>query len=137
MVGRNSNGGFSRCDPSRLYLPTNSGWTYGYQAVNVEGQRDQPASLLQWTRKMIAIRKNHPAFALGAFTDLGGSNPAVLSFAREYRDEGTDEVLLCVHNLSRRPKRRRWTCQRFAGHVPVELTGDTVFPRTSPISPIC
>ena len=77
------NGGFSRCDPGRLYLPVNAGWVYGYQAVNVERQQDQPASLLQWTRRMIEVRKRHPALAVGDFHDLGGSNPSVLAFLRE------------------------------------------------------
>ena len=123
------NGGFSRGDPSRLYLPTNAGWVYGYQAVNVERQLDQPASLLQWTRKMIAIRKQHPAFALGAFTDLGGSNPPCSPSCASTDEPDGDEVLLCVHNLSRHPQPAQLPLgSRFTGHVPVELTGQTPFP---------
>ncbi|WP_425553840.1 maltose alpha-D-glucosyltransferase [Dactylosporangium salmoneum] len=123
------NGGFSRCDPSQLYLPMNSGWVYGYQSVNVERQLEESASLLHWTRKMLAIRKRHVAFALGDLTDLGGSNGAVLAFLREYHDENIDEVLLCVHNLSRHPQPVQLPLgSRFHGHTPVELTGDTRFP---------
>jgi maltose alpha-D-glucosyltransferase/alpha-amylase len=119
------NGGFSRADPAQLYLPLNMGPVYGYQAVNVERQLSQPASLLQRIRRMIVIRKQHPAFALGSFTDLGGSTPAILAFLREY----DDEVLLCAHNLSRHPKPVQLSLgQRFYGHVPLELTGDTPFP---------
>jgi maltose alpha-D-glucosyltransferase / alpha-amylase len=132
------NGGFSRCDPSQLYLPVNAGWVYGFQAVNVERQQDQPASLLQWTRRMIEVRKRHPALALGEFHDLGGSNPAVLAFLREYvPGEGQplantpdgSEVILCVHNLSQHPQPVQLGLgQRFHGQVPIELTGSTVFP---------
>jgi maltose alpha-D-glucosyltransferase/alpha-amylase len=123
------NGGFSRCDPSQLYLPPNAGWIYGHQAVNVEGQRDQPASLLSWTRKMIEIRKRHPALATGSFTDLGGANPSVFAFLREHRTEITDEVLLCVHNLSRHPQPAQVPLgPGFVGYTPVELTGETKFP---------
>ncbi|GAB3835724.1 maltose alpha-D-glucosyltransferase [Dactylosporangium cerinum] len=119
------NGGFSRSDPSRLYLPMNNGWVYGYQSVNVERQKEEPASLLHWTRKMLAIRKRHTAFALGDFTDLNGSNGAVLAFLRRYQDE----VLLCVHNLSKHPQPVQLPLgDLFHGHVPVELTGDTTFP---------
>ncbi|GAA5193348.1 maltose alpha-D-glucosyltransferase [Rugosimonospora acidiphila] len=119
------NGGFSRCDPGQLYLPVNAGWVYGYQAVNVERQQDQPASLLQWTRRMIEVRKQHPALALGDFHDLGGSNPAVLAFLRET----ADEVILCVHNLSRHPEPVLLPLgPRFRGQIPVELTGSTIFP---------
>ena len=81
------NGGFSRCDPNKLHLPVNAGWVYGYQAVNVERQIDQPDSLLQWTRQMLAVRKRYRALAQGTFEDLNGSNPSVLSFLREYTDD--------------------------------------------------
>ena len=81
------NGGFSRCDPNKLHLPVNAGWVYGYNAVNVERQIDQPDSLLQWTRQMVGVRKRYRALAQGTFEDLGGSNPAVLSFLREYVNE--------------------------------------------------
>src|SRR6266540_87978 len=92
------NGGFSRCDPGALYLPVNMGPVYGYQAVNVERQLGQPASFLQWTKTMIEVRKRHPALALGTFTDLGGSNPAVLSFLREHEDE----TVLCAQGADAR-----------------------------------
>ncbi|GIH20781.1 maltose alpha-D-glucosyltransferase [Rugosimonospora africana] len=119
------NGGFSRCDPGQLYLPVNAGWVYGYQAVNVERQQDQSASLLQWTRRMIEVRKQHPALAVGEFHDLGGSNPAVLAFLRET----ADEVILCVHNLSRHPEPVLLPLgPRFRRQIPVELTGSTIFP---------
>ena len=59
------NGGFSRCDPNKLHLPVNAGWVYGYQAVNVERQIDQPDSLLQWTRQMVEVRKRYRALAAG------------------------------------------------------------------------
>ncbi|MEE6259508.1 maltose alpha-D-glucosyltransferase [Plantactinospora sonchi] len=130
------NGGFSKADPGALYLPVNQGPVYGYQAVNVERQMEQPASLLQWTRQMIEVRKRHPALALGSFRDLGGKNPAVLAFLREYDGTGEErdgaEVVLCVHNLSARPQPGQIALgSRFIGHQPVELTGQTSFPPVS------
>ena len=50
------NAGFSTADPGRLYLPPNLDPIYGYQAVNVEAQRDSSTSLLHWTRTMIEVR---------------------------------------------------------------------------------
>jgi maltose alpha-D-glucosyltransferase/alpha-amylase len=125
------NGGFSRCDPNKLYLPVNAGWVYGYQAVNVERQRDQPDSLLQWTRQMLAVRRQYQALAQGTFEDLGGSNPCVLSFLREHTDaEGHVETVLCVHNLSRHPQPVQLNLsRRFHSRVPVELTGGAQFPQ--------
>ncbi len=124
------NGGFSRCDPNKLHLPVNAGWVYGYNAVNVERQIDQPDSLLQWTRQMLAVRKRYRALAQGTFEDLRGSNPAVLSFLREYiSDDGVAETVLCVHNLSRHPQPAQLNLsRRFHNNVPVELTGGTAFP---------
>jgi maltose alpha-D-glucosyltransferase / alpha-amylase len=124
------NGGFSRCDPNELYLPVNAGWVYGYQAVNVERQSDQPDSLLQWTRQMLSVRRRYPALALGTFEDLGGSNPSVLAFLREHTDdEGNVETVLCVHNLSRHPQPVQLNLsRRFHSHIPVELTGGAQFP---------
>src|SRR6186997_2372558 len=44
------NGGFSRADPARLYLPAIMDPVYGYQAVNVEAQQRNASSLLNWMR---------------------------------------------------------------------------------------
>src|SRR4051812_48610682 len=77
------NAGFSTANPGRLYLPTNQDSVYGYQAVNVEAQRDTYTSLLNWTRTMLGVRRRHDAFAVGSFHELGGSNPSVLAYVRE------------------------------------------------------
>ena len=53
------NGGFSRCDPAKLYLPPIMDPVYGYQAVNVEAQSRSISSLLSWTKRLIAVRKIH------------------------------------------------------------------------------
>ncbi|WP_106397926.1 maltose alpha-D-glucosyltransferase [Actinocorallia populi] len=118
------NAGFSSCDPARLYLPVVMDPIYGYQALNVEAQRDDPGSLLLWTRQMIGIRKRHPVFGRGSYTELPASNPAVLAFLREY---GDDRVL-CVNNLSRFPQPVELDLRRFEGRTPIECTGGVRFP---------
>ncbi|HKE71839.1 MAG TPA: alpha-amylase family glycosyl hydrolase, partial [Nocardioidaceae bacterium] len=118
------NAGFSSATPGRLTLPINQDPVYGYQAINVEAQRDNSASLLNWTRTMLAVRRRHEAFALGEFEDLGGSNPSVLAFVREYRGD----VVLSVNNLSRFPQPCELNLQKWAGWLPVELTGQVAFP---------
>ncbi|WP_121438562.1 maltose alpha-D-glucosyltransferase, partial [Actinomadura pelletieri] len=77
------NAGFSTCDPARLYLPIIMDPIYGYQAVNVEAQTNNPGSLLHWTRTMIEIRQRHPVFGVGTYVELSASNPSVLAFTRE------------------------------------------------------
>jgi maltose alpha-D-glucosyltransferase/alpha-amylase len=118
------NAGFSTATPGRLALPTNQDPVYGYQRVNVETELENASSLLHWTRRMIHARKQHPAFGLGSFYDLGGSNPTVLSYAREY----DDDVIVCVNNLSRFPQPVELDLRRFEGRVPVELLGGVTFP---------
>lgn len=87
------------------------------------------ASLLHWTRRMIHVRKSHPAFGLGEFTDLGGSNPSILSYLRTHgSDSAGADVILCVNNLSRFPQAVRLDLAEYAGHQPVELTGGVPFP---------
>ncbi len=82
------NAGFSSSDPGRLYLPTIMDPVYGYQVTNVEASMASPSSLLHWTRRMIEIRKQNPAFGLGSYTELPSSNPAVLAFLREAPERG-------------------------------------------------
>ncbi|WP_406566917.1 maltose alpha-D-glucosyltransferase [Actinoallomurus rhizosphaericola] len=118
------NAGFSSCDPARLYLPVIMDPIYGYQAINVESQQNNTGSFLHWTRKMIEIRKRHPVFGVGDYTELTASNPSVLAFVREY---GQDRVL-CVNNLSRFPQPVELDLRRFEGANPVECMGGVQFP---------
>ncbi|MCW2715214.1 MAG: trehalose synthase, partial [Frankiales bacterium] len=119
------NAGFSTADPQRLYLPTILDPVYGYQAVNVEAQMRSSSSLLNWTRNLLAVRRQHPVFGMGSYEELGSSNPSVLAFVREF---GDDKVL-CVNNLSRFPQPVELDLRRFEGCVPTELTGLVHFPR--------
>ncbi|MDQ3166046.1 MAG: maltose alpha-D-glucosyltransferase [Actinomycetota bacterium] len=119
------NAGFSTATPGRLALPVIMDPVFGYQSVNVEAQLANTSSLLHWTRRMIHIRKQHPAFGLGGFRDPGGSNPAVLAYLREFGDD----VMLCVNNLSRFPQPVELDLRAFEGVRPVETLGGVEFPR--------
>ena len=59
------NGGFSRADPASLVLPPIMDSVYGFQAVNVEAQSHDPHSLLNWTRRKLAVRRQHRTFGRG------------------------------------------------------------------------
>ncbi len=119
------NAGFSHCDPARLYLPVLMDAVYGYQALNVEAETRQTTSLLHWTRRMIEVRKRHPTFGQGSYTELGSSNPSVLAFVREFGDD----IVLCVNNLSRFPQPVELDLRRYSDRTPVELVGGVHFPR--------
>jgi maltose alpha-D-glucosyltransferase/alpha-amylase len=119
------NAGFSTCNPGQLYLPVIMDPIYGYQVTNVEAQLASTTSLLHWTRRLIAVRKQNPAFGLGNWEDLGGSNPSVLSFVREFGDD----VVLCVNNLSRFPQPVELDLRRWESWRPIELLGGVEFPQ--------
>ncbi len=119
------NGGFSRADFARLYLPPLMDPVYGYQAVNVEAQLRTPTSLLRWIHRFIALRKEHPVFALGTYEPLRTENPRILAHVRRYEDE----IALCVHNLARSAQAVELDLSPFEGFVPEEMLGRTTFPR--------
>ncbi len=118
------NGGFSRADPQRLYLPPVMDPIYGFEAVNVEAQSTNASSLLNWMRRLIVVRKQHRAFGRGTLRFLYPGNRKVLAYLRQH----DDEIILCVANLSRGAQPAELNLSEFAGLVPVELIGRTAFP---------
>jgi len=119
------NGGFSRCDPGRLFLPAIMDPVYGYDAINVEAQERAPFSLLHWMKRMIALRKQHPVFGRGSIQFVPTDNRKVLTYARRLGDD----IVLCVANLARTVQPVEIPLREFAGLTPVEMLGRTEFPR--------
>ncbi len=118
------NGGFSRADWARLYSPIIMDPVYGYQAVNVEAQTRTPTSLLNWMKRMIAVRKRYKAFSRGSLEFLHPENLKVLPYVRRTENE----TLLCVVNLSRFVQYAELDLSAFQGWQPVELIGENRFP---------
>jgi maltose alpha-D-glucosyltransferase/alpha-amylase len=118
------NGGFSRANPQKLFLPLITDPEYHFQAVNVENQQSSPSSLLWWTKRLIALRKQHPSFGRGSFEALRISNRRVLAFLRRLGDE----VILVVANLSSYPQPVQLDLKEFVGFIPRELFGKVGFP---------
>ncbi len=118
------NGGFSRADPERLYLPPIMDSVYGFEAVNVEAQSRSPSSLLNWMKRMIAARRARRAFGRGTLQFLYPSNRKVIAYLRLY----DDETILCVANLSRSPQAVELDLSEFRGRQPIELLGRSTFP---------
>jgi maltose alpha-D-glucosyltransferase/alpha-amylase len=118
------NAGFSRADWARLYSPANMDAVYGYQGVNVEGQSRIPTSLLNWMRRMIAVRKRYQAFGRGSLTFFHPENLKVLAYARVYEQE----TILCIVNLSRYVQCCELDLSEYKDYRPVELIGETPFP---------
>jgi maltose alpha-D-glucosyltransferase/alpha-amylase len=123
------NAGFSRAVPAKLYAPVIMDPIWGYQAINVEAQLTDQSSLLHWTRNMIALRKLFKVFGRGTQQFLAPDNRKILAYTREYRgDDITEEIVLCVANLSRFAQPVSLDLARFAGMIPVEMLGYVSFP---------
>ncbi len=117
------NGGFSRADPQRLFLPPIQDPIYGFEALNVEAQSREPSSLLNWTRRLLAVRASTQAFGRGSFKMLHPGNRKVLAYVREYKDE----VILCVANVSRTAQPVELDLGAYQGRVPTEMLGRNAF----------
>jgi maltose alpha-D-glucosyltransferase/alpha-amylase len=118
------NGGFSRADPSRLYLPPIMDPIYGFEAVNVEAQTRSPSSLLNWMKRLISMRQQNKALRVGTLRFLYPGNRKILAYLREH--EG--EAILCVANLSHSAQAVELDLGQFKGRVPVEILGRSAFP---------
>ena len=118
------NGGFSRADPEDLVLPAIMGPLWGFEAVNVEAQWRDPHSLLNWFRRMLAVRARFKAFGRGSLRFLRPENRQVLTYLREH----DDEIILCVANVSRSAQAVQLDLSEFVALTPRELSGNANFP---------
>ncbi len=122
------NAGFSTAVPARLYFPVIMDPIWGYQSINVEAQQADQSSLLHWNRNMIALRKLFRVFGRGTQEFLNPDNRKVLAYLRHYEEDGINENVLCVANLSRFSQPVSLDLANFAGMIPVEMLGYVTFP---------
>ncbi|MCP5369061.1 MAG: putative maltokinase, partial [Hyphomicrobiales bacterium] len=118
------NGGFSRANPAQLYLPPIMDPVYGYDAVNVERQSQDPSSFLNWLKRLLAVRRSRPSMGRGGMTLLYPGNRKVLAYYVTHEDE----VVLCVANLARSAEPVELDLSAFKGMVPIELLSRSPFP---------
>jgi maltose alpha-D-glucosyltransferase / alpha-amylase len=90
-------GGFTKSD--KPMLPVISGGPYGFEHINAAIQRRHPDSLLNWTERIIRMRKEVPEVGWGTFTVIPAGNPAVLIMRYDWRNNW----VLFVHNLAATP----------------------------------
>jgi maltose alpha-D-glucosyltransferase/alpha-amylase len=118
------NAGFSRANPQRLILPVVIDPEYHFEAINVEAQQNNTHSLIWWTKRLIALRKQHKAFGRGTIEFLSPDNSRVLAFVRQH--EG--ETILVVANLSRFLQHVELDLGKHQGAIPTELFGRARLP---------
>jgi maltose alpha-D-glucosyltransferase/alpha-amylase len=121
------NGGFSRANPQRLYLPVIIDPEYHYEAVNVEAHQNNSSSLLWWMKHLISLRKRLNVFGHGSLEFLFPENRKVLAFIRK---DGGSPVLV-VANLSRFTQVVELDLSAYQGCLPIEIFGRTQFPRVT------
>ena len=90
-------GGFTKSE--KPIRPVISGGPYGFEHINAAIQRRHPESLLNWTERIIRMRKEVPEGGWGACTVIPVDNPAVLIMRYDWRNNG----VLFVHNLAATP----------------------------------
>jgi maltose alpha-D-glucosyltransferase/alpha-amylase len=108
-------GGFSRA--ARVVRPVINDVEYGYERVNVTDQRRDTESLLNWTERIIRMRKECPEISWGNFAVLRTSVPEALALRYDWRNTS----LITLHNFSDRRQRVRLTPGCASGNLLVDV----------------
>ena len=91
--------GFSAADEASFYLPIVDTPGYRPAEVNVADQRHDEASLLNWVRDLLALRRRHPTFGVGSFQLLDADHDAAFVFGRS----GDTSDIVVAANMSDSP----------------------------------
>jgi maltose alpha-D-glucosyltransferase/alpha-amylase len=92
------NAGFTK--NARPVVPVISTGAFGYEHVNVAQQRRDPNSLLNWTERIIRMRKEVPEIGWGDYEVIPTRDHAILAIRYDWRNNS----VLFVHNLDARPR---------------------------------
>ncbi|HEV7441449.1 MAG TPA: alpha-amylase family protein [Steroidobacteraceae bacterium] len=92
------NAGFTK-NP-RPVVPVISKGAFGYEHVNVAQQRRDPNSMLNWTERIIRMRKEVPEIGWGDYEVIPTRDHAILVMRYDWRNNS----VLFVHNLDARPR---------------------------------
>ncbi|HEY4404559.1 MAG TPA: alpha-amylase family glycosyl hydrolase, partial [Xanthobacteraceae bacterium] len=92
------NAGFTKSD--KPLLPVIAGGPFGFEHVNAARQRRDPNSMLNWTERIIRMRKEVPEIGWGDFEIIATREPSVLAMRYDWRNNS----VLFVHNLDSRPR---------------------------------
>jgi maltose alpha-D-glucosyltransferase/alpha-amylase len=90
--------GFTESD--KPFMPVIEDGPYGYQHVNAAKQRRDPNSMLNWTERIIRMRKEVPEVGWGDFHIIVTRDPAVFAMRYDWRNNS----VVFVHNLDEKPK---------------------------------
>jgi maltose alpha-D-glucosyltransferase / alpha-amylase len=91
-------GGFTKSNKTNN--PVIDEGPYGYQRINAAIQRRHPDSLLNWTERIVRMRKEVPEIGWGDFAVLNVRDPAVLAMRYDWRNNS----VVFLHNLHDEPR---------------------------------
>jgi maltose alpha-D-glucosyltransferase / alpha-amylase len=91
-------GGFTKS--AKPVVPSISSGAFGYEHLNAAQQRRDPNSMLNWTERIIRMRKEVPEIGWGDFSIIATRDPAVLVIRYDWRNN----FVLIVHNLASTPR---------------------------------
>jgi maltose alpha-D-glucosyltransferase/alpha-amylase len=89
--------GFTKSD--KPAVPVITGGPYGYEHINAAIQRRHPDSLLNWTERIVRMRKEVPEIGWGDFAIVPSGNNSVLIIRYDWRNNS----VLFVHNFHPKP----------------------------------
>jgi maltose alpha-D-glucosyltransferase/alpha-amylase len=89
--------GFSTAQ--KTILPVISKGPWSYRRINVEAQRRDPNSMLNWTERMIRLRKECPELGWGNYRILNAHSSNVLAILYEWRNN----AIVTLHNFHEKP----------------------------------
>ena len=113
------NAGFTRA--KKPVLSVIRGGLYGFEKINAAAQRRDPSSFLNWTERMIRMRKEVPEFGWGDFSVIDVDQPGILALRYEWRNNS----VLTLHNLRDQGVEVTFTLDRDGGMLLSNLlTGD-------------
>ncbi len=91
------NAGFTESD--KPVLPVISEGAYSFEHVNVAAQKRDPNSLMNWTERIVRMRKEVPEVGWGDFSILATGKPEIFAIRYNWRNNS----VLFIHNLSPNP----------------------------------
>jgi maltose alpha-D-glucosyltransferase / alpha-amylase len=90
------NAGFSMAPSKKLAHPVVDSGEYDYKKINVNEQKKDPNSILNWMERMISTRKYSPQLSFGSWVILKNDSKSVLSFYYEWEYD----IVVIILNFS-------------------------------------
>jgi glycosidase len=110
-------------DPERTPMQWDAGPNAGFTAAgvrpwlplapdaatrNVESQSSRPDSMLELTRKLLTVRRRHPALQQGSYRPIAGAPPGTLAFVREHEADRVAVLVNFTGDAAHASLERRW-----------------------------